>query len=211
MNASSHEYAQAVVAMNNASVTLLENGNSHLALQLLYCMQDQHFSENLTRDVVTRALNLAQQPPKAAYIMDVHVLRDNHKIEMMDAAAYGPSSSMVFAVRLCEEAVTTVTPYIQAVNLFNLASAYRCHYADINLFQDLVAAQCALRHCHRVLLSADVTTQTPPSSFLWSITACARERVEDEKQRHVEDVSFTSPTMASLETPSLHAVSVVPD
>ena len=183
------QQAQTVVTLNNISVSLLENGYFEQALELLHIMQQQHFLAVSLQGEVTRALALAQQPPKEVFTVDVVVLRDDDVAALRDASIYGPSSSMAFAVRLVE-AAESVTPYMRAVCLHNLATAYRCHYAETNHFHCLVGAQHTLRHCHQVLLQGGEMLQKSPS-YLWSITEFARERTAEEQHRHVEAVTCT--------------------
>ena len=195
------------VALNNAGVTLLEKGYAGRALQVWHniLQPEPNGSHNTTTLLVQQTNEWTQQPSSNVFVMDVNVLNDNDTKSLTDAVLYGPSSSMVFALRLCGGGVTTTTGsqhYQKAVCLYNWAMAYRCHYAETNQLASLAGAQQALRACHQVLLqqqqqqqqgrgagttrshsTATASSFTP--TYLWALAECARERVVKEQQRHV--------------------------
>ena len=173
-----HSQERTIVALNNAGVILLEKGHASQALQVL---QDLHFGQTRSASTMTleeqlrRAVAWTQQPSNDVLVMDVHVLDDGDSLTLRDAVLYGPSSSMVFGLRLNKSRSVSSSSYYSAVTLFNYGMACRCRYTEMNDVTLLQQARQALVYA---------TLQSHETAWLAALIDCALERVVQEQQRH---------------------------
>jgi hypothetical protein len=202
------ESARVSIALNNAAVSLLENGQADQALAVFQRVATLPLlTPALRQEEVRRAAVLVaeSQRDKQLGILEVYPIEDDDEPRKMDAFRYGPSSSIVFPLRLrdaCSDAFaggdssvmshTNYRNYVTACILYNFGLAYRCRFAATDRIISLVWADETLRAAkaslHTTVSGKPCTPKQLDESFrsdlLLALLCNAAERVLEERRMH---------------------------
>ena len=206
--------ATAATRLNNVGITLMERGYTAQAVQVLHdatrTLQEKCGSD--LPDQLDRAhhwVSCACSEPRRHIFMDVQTIEDADEVMKTDAAMYGPSSSVVFALQLressgCGSTTTSAsaTPntldYVTAIVMYNFALAHRCHYAATNSTLSLVWADTTLRAATALLRQASFRSSKAVfhRDLLLSMIGYSVERVLEELERDPQGpITANSPTI----------------
>lgn len=179
------ELIRAAVALNNAAVSLLRKGHSTKALRLFKTVVAflQQFAKTSVSqadldDAVRQAsVQVASSAPmkKRPSSMQVQVLDDDDENAKHRATTLGPSSSLVFVVRLndlCEQECNVFNFQYLTVNvLFNFGMAYRCGGAesDKNMASLLSVAKQTWETAKFLLLGCAEKSQELFHRYRWQV------------------------------------------
>eukprot|EP00977_Amphora_coffeiformis_P016891 scaffold5357_cov208-Amphora_coffeaeformis.AAC.24 len=210
--------ANAATKLNNVGISLMERGYTTEAVRILHeatrALQVERLCSSLS-DHLERAYHLLSHVavisrPSRHIFMDVHIIEDADETTKVDAAMYGPSSSVVFALQLREPfpyASAATVPdsleYLRAIVMYNFALAHRCHYAATNSILSLVWAETTLRAASALLQQHPFRSAKAVlhRDLLLSMIGYAMERVSEERQRDGSQgtIAATSTVASSLQ------------
>jgi hypothetical protein len=181
------------IALNNAAVGLLENGCVDQALSVFQCV------EALPRLTLARqqehvrlsaVLVAESQRDKHMGIVEIYPIEDDDESRKIEAFRYGPSSSIVFPLRLRDASSgdCSNTNYVRACILYNFGLAYRCKFAATDRTVSFVGADETLRAA-KASLQNNAALRPPKqldecfrSDLLLALICNASERVLEERK-----------------------------
>ena len=188
--------------INNAGIILMERGCTEEAFQVFHDMVlNLKNVRNLPSwsEQVARATKWTTHLTQRKIAMDVQACNHNDWNALGDAAMCGPSSSVVFPIRLATTSALTTSlnaSTLAAIAMCNLGLAHRCHCASVSNVMScnnnevalyLDSAQTALRAASMFLASSSSSSSSTNDTdnlalLILSMIDFGLERIEQERQ-----------------------------